>query len=144
MLELLYSNCKLNVRDYFLMGDVCVPDGRWSGCLLSLWISYFPTHQTSVIALDSGWSLLCSYIDKNFLQLSLFKAVSHRGNSQGSGAKEVASALPLVLCHRNMLTPGTGSQLGVLPAAGCVTELGCTTEQCSPSSDFTMTPPESS
>lgn len=103
-----------------------IPDGRRSTVCQ---ISFFPTLQ-DVWKVWAGWSLLCSYVAMNFFQLRLLLWFT------GATLRPVAlmSCLFLLLflkCHGNVPLPGNISVE--------LWQAGCTTHQCLPSSDMTMT-----
>lgn len=75
LLELQYWSCKLNIRGYFLMGDGVHSWWEAVSCL-----SEFHTFQPiqTYDGSDTGWSLLCFYVDMNFFQLTLWSCEATR------------------------------------------------------------------
>lgn len=125
---------------------VCIPDERRSGCLLSLRISYFPTHQTSVTTLDR-LELVVFLCWQEFPPAEPLKLWVTRATCRATVPRSCLSAAVALVPQEHLVARKhfnkavTGSQLSMLPAAGSITQPGCTTDQCSPSSDFTMTSP---
>lgn len=123
---------------------VCIPDGRWSGWLLSLRITYFPTHQTSVMVVDR-LQLVVHSCWREFPPAEPQKLWVTRVTCRTTVPKSCLSTAVAVVpqerdvARKHFNGAPTGSQPGVLPAPGSVTHPVCTTDQCWPSTDFTMT-----
>lgn len=125
---------------------VCVPDGRQSGCLLSLGISDFPTHQTSVTTVDQPGLDPFLYWQE-FPPLDPLKPLVTREACRMMVPRSCLSAAVSLEPQEHLNRAVTGSQLSMLPAVWTFTQPGCTTDHCSPNPHFNMTspyhPPES-